>query len=618
MISEKNRLIFRGGFYFGKKYATLRVVKHKQGASMKYLRYTLLMILITALIMPSSSVLAAGDTGSNMKSEGDIHQTIDKSTDNMPSSKDLTTDTPPSQLNNDPKQNPDKEQSPPEKNSKANPPAAESPKQELQMPSHGNDPLDNMSQILISKVSPDKKYIEIYNPTDSNVKLAGWKIEHYKADVKTGGKEFKDEVILANDFLVLSNDPALTKAVKFDKAPNMIQGEGSVVLSRADGSTADVVGWGEAKKFLGAPATGGVKTVWRCFAGGLIVDSKNNFADFSSNKTAEADDQGVTPYTRPRCKTPEPPKPLNKCEGLKLNEIASHVDEPFIELVNGGNKTITTAGCKLAIGSNKSQKVLGDIELKPGELWAVKVNHTELKLPKTKGKVCILDEAGAEINATTYDKIAKGASWSLLDGEWVQTFAVTENAANVFKEYADCQSGYERSALGKCVKISVPPAASDVLAPCPTGQYRHPETRRCRKIETTKVKPVTPCKEGYYRSEATGRCRSIASAAAKTLKPCPDGQFHNPVTGRCKKIAAADDILKDCPEGFERNPATRRCRKIKTASMPVVGSATAGVQHVAGATWGWWVFGGVSLLAAGYGAWQWRWELSQLIRKLRR
>ncbi len=583
---------------------------------MKYLRYTLLMILITALIMPSPSVLAVGDTGSNMKSEGGISQTIDKSTDNMPPSKDLTTDTPPSQLNNDPKQNPDKEQSSPEKQPEVNPPTAEPPKQELQTPNQGNDSLDNMSQILISKVSPDKKYIEIYNPTDSNVKLAGWKIEHYKADVKTGGKEFKDKVILANDFLVLSNDPALTKAVKFDKAPNMIQGEGSVILLRADGSIADVVGWGEAKKFLGTPVTGGVKTVWRCFAGGLIVDSKNNLADFSSNKTDN--NQEVSPYERPQCKAPEPPKPLNKCEGLKLNEVASHVDEPFIELVNVSDKAIKIAGCKLETSSSNSQEVLGDIELKPGELWAVEVNHVGLKLPKMKGKVRILDEAGAEINATTYDKIAKGASWSLFDGEWMQTFAVTENSANVFKEYADCQSGYERSALGKCVKISVPPAASDVLAPCPTGQYRHPETRRCRKVETTKVKPVTPCKEGYYRSEATGRCRSIASAAAKTLKPCPDGQFRNPATGRCKKIAAADDILKDCPEGFERNPTTRRCRKIKTASIPVVGSATAGVQQVTGATWGWWVFGGVSLLAAGYGAWQWRWELSQLIRKLRR
>ena len=130
-------------------------------------------------------------------------------------------------------------------------------------------------------------------------------------------------------------------------------------------------------------------------------------------------------------------------------------------------------------------------------------------------------------------------------------------------------------------------------------------------------KTITPCKDGYYRSEETGRCRSIASAAAKTLKPCPEGQFRNSTTGRCKKIASTDDIAKECPEGFERNPQTKRCRKIKSASMPTVGLAAAEVKQVAGATWGWWVFGGVSLLAVGYGVWQWRWEISQFVRKIR-
>ena len=578
---------------------------------MKYLRNTLLMILIAALIMPSPSVLAVDNLGVELASSGETSQTAEApANDASPSSPNLAVTAPSAQ----PEPNPVGEQPTAKPVAQTNPLAAEPAHPTSQPASTTDEALEKVAPLLISKVSPDKKYIELYNPTDSNVKLAGWKIEHYKADVKTGGKEFKDEVIFANDFLVISNDTALTKAVKFDKVPSMIQGEGSVVLSRADGSVADTVGWGEAKKFLGAPVTGGVKTIWRCFAGNLIVDSKNNLSDFSSNKTV--DDQEVVPYTRPHCKTPEPPKPLNKCEGLKLNEIASHVDEPFIELVNVSDKAIMTAGCKLATSSNNSQEVLGDIELKPGELWAVKVSHTKLKLPKMKGKVYLLDESGAEIDVTEYDNMPKGASWSLLDGEWAQTFAVTEGAINVFKEYADCQSGYERNALGKCVKIPAPSTMSDVLAPCPAGQYRHPETRRCRKIEAAKT--VTPCKEGYYRSEETGRCRSIASAAAKTLKPCQDGYFRNPETGRCKKIAAADDILKDCPEGFERNPTTRRCRKIKTASMPVVGSATAGVQHVAGATWGWWVFGGVSLLAVGYGAWQWRWELSQLIRRLRR
>ena len=117
------------------------------------------------------------------------------------------------------------------------------------------------------------------------------------------------------------------------------------------------------------------------------------------------------------------------------------------------------------------------------------------------------------------------------------------------------------------------------LAPCQAGYYRHPETKRCRKIEVAKT--PAPCKEGYYRSEQTGRCRSIVALAAKTLKPCQDGYFRNPETGRCKKIAADSDVLKECAEGYERNPATNRCRKIKTTTAPTADFAPENVKQVA-------------------------------------
>ena len=444
--------------------------------------------------------------------------------------------------------------------------------------------------------------------------MAGWKIEYYAGSgAKTVGKIFKDEVILANGFLVLSNDKMLAGAIKFDNNLGLAQNDGSVVLLRSDGSVADTVGWGNNSKSAGSPIKGGVKIVWRCFVGENIIDSKNNSTDFLSSK--DSDNQEIVPYSRPNCKTPdsksESPKELNKCEGLKLSEIASNVDEQFIEIINSGEKTVITTGCKLRVGDSGVRENIGDIELKPGEFLTIRIKNTKLKLPKTKGKVYLLDEAGSQIDSAEYEKLAKSSSWSLVDDEWMQTFMITENSENIFKEYLDCQSGYERNALGKCVKIATPPVEN----PCPAGQYRHPETRRCRKNEAEKT--ITPCKDGYYRSEETGRCRSIASAAAKTLKPCPEGQFRNSSTGRCKKIASTDDIAKECPEGFERNPQTKRCRKIKSANMPTVGSAAAEVKQVAGATWGWWVFGGVSLLAVGYGVWQWRWEISQFVRKIR-
>ena len=588
---------------------------------MKYLRNTLLMILAAALIMPSPLVLAEGVSGATQESKVDDVQTVDdslKSTEevknpvvdkgqidsNSPSQSSENPETP-TETTNSPSENPATDESlKSESNPESEPPKIDNP----------DGRTEENAPILISKISQGKKYVEIYNPTNQNVNLAGWKIEYYAgSDAETVGKIFKDEVILANGFLVLSNDKMLAGAIKFDDNLGLAQNDGSVVLSRSDGSVADIVGWGNNSKSAGSPIKGGVKIVWRCFVGENIIDSKNNSADFLSSKGS--DNQEIVPYSRPNCKTPdskpESPKELNKCEGLKLSEIASNIDEQFIEIINSGEKTVITTGCKLTVGDSGVRENIGDIELNPGEFLTIKIKNTKLKLPKTKGKVYLLDEAGSKIDSAEYEKLAKSSSWSLIDDEWMQTFMITENSENIFKEYPDCQSGYERNALGKCVKIVIPPVEN----PCPAGQYRHPETRRCRKIEAEKT--ITPCKDGYYRSEETGRCRSIASAAAKTLKPCPEGQFRNSATGRCKKIASTDDIAKECPEGFERNLQTKRCRKIKSANMPTVGSAAAEVKQVAGATWGWWVFGGVSLLAVGYGVWQWRWEISQIVRKVR-
>lgn len=587
---------------------------------MKYLRNTLLMILAVALMMPSPLVLAEGVSSTTQESKIDDAQTVDNSLKSAEEAKDSVVDKEqidsnspsqssknpetPAENTNSPSENPaTNESSKPEPNPESEPPKIDNP----------DGRTEENAPILISKISQDKKYVEIYNPTNQNVNLAGWKIEyHTGSGVETVGKIFKDEVILANGFLVLSNNKMLASVIKFDNNLGLAQNDGSVVLSRSDGSVSDTVGWGSNSKSAGSPIKGGVKIVWRCFIGENIIDSKNNSTDFLSSKGS--DSQGIVPYSRPNCKSPESnpesPKKLNKCEGLKLSEIASNIDEQFIEIINSGEKTVITTGCKLAVGDAGVRENIGDIELNPGEFLTIKIKNTKLKLPKTKGKVYLLDEAGSKIDSTEYEKLAKISSWSLIDNEWMQTFMITENSENIFKEYLDCQNGYERNVLGGCVKIATPP----VEVSCPAGQYRHLETRRCRKIEAAKT--ITPCKDGYYRSEETGRCRSIASAAAKTLKPCPEGQFRNSSTGRCKKIASTDDIAKECPEGFERNPQTKRCRKIKSANIPTVGSAAAEVKQVAGATWGWWVFGGVSLLTVGYGVWQWRWEISQFVRKI--
>ena len=221
---------------------------------MKYLRNTLLKILAVALIMPSPLVLAEGVSGATQESKVDDTQTVDNSLKSAEEAKDSVVDK--EQIDSNlPSQSSEKPETPTENSStdspSENPATNESSKSE---PNPESEPpkIDNPdgkteenAPILISKISQDKKYVEIYNPTNQNVNLAGWKIEYYAGSgAKTVGKIFKDEVILANGFLVLSNDKTLAGAIKFDNNLGLAQNDGSVVLSRLDGSVSDIVGWG--------------------------------------------------------------------------------------------------------------------------------------------------------------------------------------------------------------------------------------------------------------------------------------------------------------------------------------------------------------------------------------
>lgn len=417
----------------------------------------------------------------------------------------------------------------------------------------------------------------------------------------------------------MSSNASLSHSIGFDRTPGLAKDAGTVRLIQDSDMPVDVIGWGDAALFEGEPTVGSKGDFWRCFTGGVVVDSDNNRMDIMSHvdNSSRSDDR-FAPFIKPACsepkgsQTPEPEPVVNLCKGLKLSEIAANSDEQFIEVMNITNSTLDITGCSLMTNRHKTNSfVFEDARLKPQGFLSIKIKNTKLKLSKTDGEVYLLNSANDEIDSVEYKGLVKDSSWALVNDSWVRTYSITPDSRNSFKEFADCQAGYHRNTLtGKCNKNVV----VGVPAPCPAGQYRNPETGRCKKIDT--AKKVTPCKDGYYRNEATGRCRSIAGTAAKALKPCADDQFRNPKTGRCKKIAADSDVLKECAEGYERNPKTKRCRKIKTASVPMAGFAPERVKSVAGETWGWWIAGGVGVLALGYAGWQWRWEVGRFISRI--
>lgn len=487
-------------------------------------------------------------------------------------------------------------------------------------------------EIIIAKVKvgPDaQEFVELYNNGAAEVNLKDWRLQFLSKDFSGSASEqtrilktFDGVVLKPGEFYAVrhAGNTALAEIpVIFDSNPKngSIAKDGSVRLVDAASQTVDLLGWGAASQHESAAAKlGKANLLQRCAAAGVVRDSDNNAADFRAGDEFEFGRfiDCAPPESAQPDEPEEPPMPANACLEVKLSEIGANLDDQFIEVYNASGQTIDLNGCKLATSSNKKRYEFGQVELAAGEFLTVNIRDSGLKLGKTSGTVRILDSGGeTAVDTVSYEKLSKNMSWSLVDGDWLATYALTPGRGNAMQLWLPCPSGKVRNELtGKCVKES----ADDELKPCQPWQYRNPETGRCKNY--AKSATVKPCKDGQYRSEETGRCRSIASAAAKVLKPCRDDQFRNPETGRCKKIASTEDnALKPCKDGWERNPETNRCRKKKTSSAKLTSYPVEPIDASASAQAVWWAVGGITAAGSGYAGWEWRRELRRSLRRIR-
>jgi len=101
----------------------------------------------------------------------------------------------------------------------------------------------------------------------------------------------------------------------------------------------------------------------------------------------------------------------------------------------------------------------------------------------------------------------------------------------------------------------------------------------------------------------------------KQLKPCGPGQYRNPETNRCRSVVSSNNTtLKPCESGYERNPETNRCRKIISDSIPTAGYKVEqtnsqndnGIMVAS--------IAGVGTAAVGYGLWEWRKDLTKFAK----
>lgn len=234
-----------------------------------------------------------------------------------------------------------------------------------------------------------------------------------------------------------------------------------------------------------------------------------------------------------------PPAEPSLCGMLTVSEIYTYyVDsatEQFIELYNPGDTEIPLDPCNIRY---KNTVIPLSGSLSPGAYLAVQDSALIFtKDPSTFNTVSISDTSGDILLDFVYPHgQKKGTAYAIFnpgttEEKWLQTYAPTPGAENVYQQFQACPDGKEiNPETGNCIKSK----EAAVATICPEGKYLNLLTGRCKKIETTTAKI---CKEGYHLNLLTGRCNKDKTTT-----------------------------VTECAEGYERNPETNRCRKIQTAT----------------------------------------------------
>ena len=318
--------------------------------------------------------------------------------------------------------------------------------------------------------------------------------------------------------------------------------------------------------------------------------------------------------------------------GLRVTELLANTADcapldndarcnDFVEIQNRSSEMIDLGGYRLRLGygnvtSGIANTVVLSGGLSPGAYLAVSMRSDgkPLDLTASGGNVWLEDAYGIhtyEETIVSYPDfgatIDKGIAFALDDGDsvWKNATSPTPGAVNDFS-VPDIEAG----------RGAIEDSASSPPKPCAANQYRNPETGRCKLLVAT-TSTLKPCAADQYRSVETNRCRSlIATTALATQQPCNANQYRNPDTGRCKLLASESGTkLQPCAAGQERNPDTNRCRKVAASAIPSADFPVEAVGETTKSFVGWYALGGVLLLGAGYGVFEWRQEIGRFICK---
>ncbi len=333
------------------------------------------------------------------------------------------------------------------------------------------------SLVLITELQTGQgsnEFVEIENTSDSTIDLKTWKLQYHSSTSTswtsktltflsptiTSFKSGDRALFLASGYTPAGTNPIATFASGFSDTGGVIR----IVPTNLDENLGDKLTWGatDLPTCLIAPKHIDGQSLKRYPSGdGVIVDSSTPGKDFYVSNSPSPDsidtqdpfsiDEVVNycgkpdPSASPDILAPGAPDnpgaaPSPVYQRIEITElfpdpVSPQTDEndEYIELFNPNLEAVNLSGYKLQTGMNSTYSyTFGDVNLQPGEYYAVSRKDSKLTLSNTSSKARLLnpnDEVVSETEA--YDQTNPAESWQFYNGTWQWSSTPTPSSVNL-------------------------------------------------------------------------------------------------------------------------------------------------------------------------------------------
>jgi len=296
-----------------------------------------------------------------------------------------------------------------------------------------------INEVYYDTAGTDSKeeWIELYNPTDLDLDLSGYKLKSNELapfTIVSGIAKAKSYFVIAKNSIgfhtLYDFDPSIA-----GMTINLSNEGDYVVLLDAAGVELDSVAWGSAM-YPGIVSSKVVKTGHSLERKILGFDSDDCSTDFIEIPVP-------TPFAKYE-------KPIYS-DAVELSEImpypadASH--EEFIEVHNKTDQAFDLSGWQLddAEGGSSSYTITSDIEIAPNGYLSFYHSLTGIFLNNDTDSARLFDPNTELRSTVTYEKGQKDDSYALINGAWLWTAQSTPGKENQFVDTAVIKAAANKS-----------------------------------------------------------------------------------------------------------------------------------------------------------------------------